>query len=84
MDHEKSLADPRHMLDLQARLLNDTSGALREQLRHRLRTLQAECVNATRRLNDRDTYKALQAASGAIEAALRFVESPAGSPQGRA
>lgn len=65
---------PTDIAGLQARLQEDTTGEVRSAVLAHLRVLQAACADASRQLSDRETYKRVQAAGVAVNAALRIVE----------
>lgn len=64
--------------DLQDELLADTSGKRRAQLLSQLQDMEATCLAAQRRLNDRDGYKRAVAASAAVSAAVAIVRAARG------
>ena len=60
--------------DLGQLLKVDPKGANRASLVARLTDMQAAFASARRGLSDRDSYRKLQAASAAVEAAIAAVE----------
>jgi hypothetical protein len=61
--------------DLQQRLQEDPSGAARADVLKRLSALRFDCETAKRQLRDRDSFRQLQAATSAVAAAMRIVET---------
>jgi hypothetical protein len=64
-----------HLLDLHAELQNDMTGQRRAALLARLNGLKNECLDGKRQLQDRESYRRTQAASTAVNAAIRIVET---------
>lgn len=64
--------------DLHTQLQNDTAGTRRDELLARLQGMQNECLAAQQKLNDRETWKRIEASSAAVEAAIRIVQTAAG------
>lgn len=64
-----------HLLDLHSKLRNDASGECRAELLVRLQGLRDNCLAARRELCDRNAYARLQAASVALNAAIRVMEN---------
>lgn len=61
--------------DLETQLRGDESGAVRADLLKRLNALRDDCLAAKRQLSDRETFRRLQAANVAVNAAIRIVET---------
>jgi hypothetical protein len=68
-------------IDLDAELQDDPSGARRQEVLARLRALQGDCQAAKRQLSDREGYRNLQAASIAVSASIRIIESMPQQPR---
>lgn len=64
------MSEPVLMLQLEERLHADTRGELRRSLIAQLRDLQAALLARRRQLNEPEVYQRIQAALGAVEAAL--------------
>lgn len=63
------------MLDLEAKLLADEDGTQRQALIKRLTAMQTSLQTQRRQLNDRERFRALQAASSAVDAALSTIRT---------
>jgi hypothetical protein len=63
-----------HLLDLHTDLQDDPTGTRRAQVLERLHALARQCVDARRQPAERDAYSRLQAATVAVNAAIRIVE----------
>ena len=66
--------NPTHQLDLHTELQNDTTGARRAEVLALLQARRDECIARRRQPADRDAYTRLQAATVALNAAIRIVE----------
>jgi hypothetical protein len=64
-----------HLLDLESELLTDESGERRRNVLAQLQSLREDCQAAKRQLCDKDTYRRLEAANVAVNAAIRIVET---------
>ena len=69
------------LVDLESQLRNDTTGARSAEVLDRLRALRDNCQAARRQLCDKTTYRRLEAATIAVNAAIRVIEA---LPRGKA
>ena len=60
--------------DFESALRGDRDGRHRARMLARIEQLQSACAAARRELQDRDTFRKLQAAAGALEAAKVALE----------
>ena len=65
---------PDFDFDVEQRLRDDTSGQYRAELRTRLKEMHNACVAAGRQLQDRETYRRLEAAIAAVGAAATALD----------
>ncbi|WP_194792867.1 hypothetical protein [Caenimonas koreensis] len=73
----------KHTPDLQSELQSDPSGTRRMNLLNQLRTLHVSCLAAGRRPSDAQTYRDVEAATTAVAAAIRIIETLPKSDAGR-
>jgi hypothetical protein len=69
-----AMDDPFDDDEMDARLRDDPDGEYRAGLMSRLRRMRDACDAARRQLQDRESFRRLQAASAAVEAAITAVE----------
>lgn len=59
----------------EAELQADDNGTLRPQVLARLQAMRENCQAAKRQLCDRETYRRVEAANVAVNAAIRIIET---------